>query len=104
MSGKNPANDILLLRNSFWRRDELQSEVFGSASERSEGPFFELLFVLLLADIDIVLAVFEHPIYKEGEFMGGGGKSFGFSEARADTATKRSQCAVAVEQSLGAHT
>ena len=92
-----------ILRNRFLGGgNELESEIFGFACQRSQGPFLELFVVLLLTDVRIVAAILHHSVNEEGHFMGGGNEPFWFSEPRTHAAAKSPKCAAAPEQTLGA--
>src|SRR5262249_27131032 len=89
-----------ILRNCFFGGglgNELESELFGSASQGSQCPLFELFFVLLLTDIRIVATTLQHSINEERHFMCGCNESFRFSEPGTDAAAISAKRAAAPE-------
>ena len=92
-----------ILRNLIFRTgDELQSEFSSFACQGFERPLFELVIVLLLADVGVVDAALQHSVDQDGQFVCRGDDSLRFSDAGTKTATKSAKRALAANQALGA--
>jgi len=91
-----------ILRNLIFRTGhELQPEFFRFAREGFEGPLFELIIVLFLADVGVVGAALQHPVDQDSQFVCRGDYSLWFSDAGTKTATKSAKRALATKQALG---
>src|SRR5215472_15165877 len=59
-----------ILRNLIFRTgDELQSEFSSFACQGFERPLFELVIVLLLADVGVVDAALQHSVDQDRQFV-----------------------------------
>ena len=93
---------MALLRNLLLRQNDEQSATYSSSLsyEVSYASFSMSAFVVVLSSIDVVLAMFEHAIDKDSQFVGGGGDGLWRADARAHPVVIHAQSTVALEETL----
>ena len=78
-----------------------EPQVGGAAFECGDGSLPLLLFISLLALIDVVLAASEHEVDHSGKFVSDGGVGAGFVHACAHAAVEGAQRRAAARQAHG---